>query len=98
MKDITDHVGILYVDLFIGESQSLKDKRRVLKKLKDRVRSKFNVSVAELYGHDKWQASTLGVTMIGIDNRYIDGVLQNVLSLIDSCHAVEICDHQIEFL
>jgi len=97
MGEAATHVGILYVELFIGEAQSLKEKRKVLKSLKDRIRSQFNVSVAELRGQEKWQVATLGFAMIGTDNRYMDRVLQNILSFIDRCHAVEICGHDMEF-
>lgn len=91
------HIGILYVDVFINGSQSLKEKRTVLTTLKSKVRSKYNVSIGELDNHDKWQLATLGFSMIGSDNRYIDGVLQNILSFIDNHHAVEVSDHKIEF-
>ena len=97
MNDVTTHVGILYVELFIGSAQSLKDKRSVLGSLKDRIRCKFNVSVAELDGHDKWQVCTMGLTMIGTDNRYIDSTLQNVVSFIEGNPLVEICGHEIQF-
>jgi uncharacterized protein YlxP (DUF503 family) len=97
MNDVTVHFGILYVDLFIGAAQSLKQKRMVLRRLKDRTRQKFNASVAELGGQNKWQVSTLGIAMVGPDKRYIDASLQHVLSFIDSYHAVEICQHDVEF-
>ena len=95
---MTTHIGILYVDLFIGAAQSLKEKRMVLKRIKDRVRNQFNVSVAELDNHDKWQMSTLGFVMIGTDNRYINGALDSILSFIGRFHDVEICEHEIEFI
>ena len=75
MNGSTTHIGLLYVDLFIPDAQSLKDKRQALKSLKDKVRNQFNVSVAELDGQDKWQVATLGFVMLGNDNRYIDGNL-----------------------
>ena len=94
---VTRHIGVLSVAIHIPASQSLKDKRMVLKSLKDRLKSKFNVSVAELDGQDTWQRSTLGIVMIGNDNRYLDSTLQNVLSYIESFGECEICDHTIEF-
>lgn len=97
MSESTVHLGILYVDLFISDSESLKDKRMVVRRLKDKVRANFNVSVAELDGHDKWQVATLGFAMIGIDHSYIKGALEKILSLIYSYHAVEICSQEIEF-
>ena len=70
----------------------------VLRQLKDRIRSRFNISVAELDGHDKWQVATLGFSMIGVDSKYIDKSLQHILSIVHSYHAVEICKHEIELL
>ena len=98
IADPTRHIAVLLVNIYIPSAQSLKDKRMVLKSLKDRVRGKFNVSIAELDREDKWQMATCGMTMIGNDQRYLDSCLQNILSYIDSMDGFEISDHQIEFL
>ena len=98
ISDHTRHIGVLLVDLYIPSSQSLKDKRMVLKSLKDKVRGKFNVSIAELDREDKWQIAALGVSMIGNDQRYIDSCLQNILSYMESMDGAQISDHHIEFL
>ena len=97
-NEITTHIGLLTITVFIASSQSLKDKRHVIKSLKDKVRLKFNVSVAELDGLDKWQVATLGFAMIGNDNRYVDSTLANIVSLIESHHEVQITDHRVEFV
>ncbi len=75
----TVHIGQLSVEIFIPAANSLKAKRWVLKSLKDRLRSKYNISVAELDGEDKWQRALFGVCMVGSDKGYINGVLENVL-------------------
>ena len=97
IADQTKHVAVLLVNLYIPSSQSLKDKRMVLKSLKDRIRNKFNVSVAELDQDGKWQAATFGVSMIGNDQRYLDGCLQSLLTFIESHNGVEITDQEIDF-
>ena len=97
INDHTRHIAVLTVNLYIPSAQSLKDKRMVLKSLKDKVRSKFNVSIAELYCEDKWQVATCGLSMIGNDQRYLDSCLQNILSYIESMDGFEISDHQLEF-
>jgi uncharacterized protein YlxP (DUF503 family) len=97
IEDYTRHLGVLSVAVHIPAAQSLKDKRHVLKSLKDRVRDKFNVSVAELDGQDKWQVATLGFAMINSDNRYLNSCLSNVLSFIEDFSGLEVCDHRIEF-
>jgi len=97
IQDCTRHLGVLLVSIHIPAAQSLKEKRFVLKSLKDRVRKKFNVSVAELDGQDKWQVSTLGFTMINNDHRHVDSCLQNILSFLEGAGAFDICDSSIEF-
>ncbi len=95
--DVTVHFGLLTVDLFIPSAQSLKNKRQVIKSIKDKIRNRFNVSVAEMDRQDKWQTATLGFCMLGCDRRYINGSLEKILALVRSHYAAEISDHQIEF-
>ncbi len=54
-------VGLLTLELHIDDAQSLKDKRQVLRSLKDRLRAKYNVAVAELEYHETWQRSVVGI-------------------------------------
>ena len=98
MIETTCHIGILYVRIFIPHAQSLKDKRSVLKSLKDRVRDRFNVSIAEVGDLDKWQLSTLAAVSVGNDRREIDPVLQHIVSFIGSNPPVEITEHEIHFI
>ncbi|MFH1360738.1 MAG: DUF503 domain-containing protein [Candidatus Omnitrophota bacterium] len=98
MKDVTCHIGVLLIALFIPSARSLKDKRTVIKSLKDRVRQTFNVSVAELDSQDKWQVANCAIAMINSDRRYINQCLANVLSMIESQGSVEVTDHQMMFM
>jgi uncharacterized protein YlxP (DUF503 family) len=75
-------VGILTVSLSIPQANSLKDKRRVIKSIKDRLRNGFNVSVAEIGEQDIWRTSILGVAVISEDASYANGVLSRVQDLI----------------
>jgi hypothetical protein len=97
INDFTRHLGVLSVAIHIPQAQSLKEKRFVLKSLKDRVRREFNVSVAELDGQDKWQVATLGFAMINADQRHVDSCFQNILSLLERSGDLVICDHDVEF-
>ena len=98
IQEHTRHVGILLVSLHIPQAQSLKEKRMVVRSLKDKVRAHYNVCVAELDGQDKWQTATLGFAVINHDRRYLDGQLSAILSLIER-HAAGalVCEHKIEF-
>ena len=75
-------VGLCTVELFIPESQSLKDKRQVLLSLKDRLREKFNLSVAEVDGQDLWQKAVLGLACVANEGRYVNQVCDQALNLI----------------
>ena len=89
-------VGICQIELFIPESNSLKSKRFVLKSLKTRIRNKFNVSVAEVDGNDKWQRATLGIATVANDKKLIDGIINQILNIINSEIRVELIDHFID--
>ena len=76
-------VGLLTLELHIADAQSLKDKRQVIRRLKDRLRGKFNVAVAELDFQDSWQRSVIGVVTLGNEEHYVQEVLQKVLQEAD---------------
>jgi uncharacterized protein YlxP (DUF503 family) len=71
-------VALLTIELRIEGAHSLKDKRQVLRSLKDRLRNSFNVSVSELDQTDLWQRATLGVVSISSSRDYLDGLMKNV--------------------
>ena len=75
-------VGVLRVDLHIPDALSLKDKRSVLKSLKDQLRGRFNISVAESDTSEKWQRASVGIAAVGSDRRYVDGCLSTVMDWI----------------
>lgn len=77
-------VGTCTISLHIPESGSLKSKRWVLRRLKDRIRHKFNVSVAEVDDFDLWQRATLGVAVVSGDGRFANRVISKVIDLVQS--------------
>ena len=77
-------VGLLTLELHIEHAQSLKDKRQVLRSLKDRLRAKFNVAVAELEHHDTWQRSVVGIVTLSNEERHVQESLQQVLAEADN--------------
>ena len=76
-------IGALEVNLLIGGAQSLKDKRMVLRSLKDRIRQKFNVSVAEVEDNDKWQSGVLGIVTVSNDKAHANEVLSKVVNFVE---------------
>jgi len=93
------NVGVCKISLRLPENLSLKGKRQVLKSIVTRVRNKFNVSVAEVDNHDRWQLATVGVCLVSNDNRYTNEVLSKIADfIINSRFEVEILDYEIEIL
>ncbi|MGH9468414.1 MAG: DUF503 domain-containing protein [Terriglobales bacterium] len=70
-------VGVLQIEIVLPEAASLKDRRQVVRSLKDRLRRQFNVSVAEMDATpDLWQRASIGIAAIGPDAAYLLGLLQ----------------------
>ncbi len=89
-------VGTLEIRLVLRDSHSLKDKRHVLKSIKDRLSNKFNVSVAEVGRQDEWQQATLGVAMVGTDSRFVNSVLSKVIDHLRFAPGAELVDYELE--
>ena len=71
-------IGVLTLEIRVENSHSLKDKRHVVRSLKDRLRAKFNVSVAEIDYQDLWQRGLLAVVTVSADHSHAELVLQTV--------------------
>ena len=89
-------VGTLKLRLVLRESHSLKDKRRVLKSLKDTLANKFNISVAETDEHDVWQTAEVGVAAVGADGSLVQSVLTGVVNYVRFFGGVELVDSEQE--
>jgi len=93
------NVGVCRISLRLPENLSLKGKRRVLKSIITRVRSKFNVSMAEVDDNELWQLAALGICCVSNDGRYTNEVLSKVVDfIVNSRFDVEILDYEIEIL
>ena len=82
-------IALLTLEVHIPHAQSLKDKRMVVRRLKDRLRSKFNVAVSETEHQDLWQRATISVATVGSDEAYARQTLQ--LSLEESERSAPEC-------
>ena len=91
-------VGLLTLELHLPEAQSLKDKRQVLRSLKDRLRGQFNVAVAELEHQDTWQRSVVGIVTLSNEQRHVDESLQNVLAEADRILGPYLISHAVELI
>ena len=94
-------IALLTLELRIEGAHSLKDKRQVVRSLKDRLRTHFNVAVAELDHTDLWQRATIGIVGISGSRDYLDGLMQNVerssLRIANNAGA-DVTDSFVEFL
>ncbi len=90
-------VGVLEVTFHIPAAQSLKDKRKIVRSLKDRIRQRFNVSLAETGGQSTWQSCTLAAASVAEQRAAVERELHRVLDLIDFDPLVETVDHWIDF-
>jgi len=84
------------VQLFLPESSSLKDKRGVIKSLKERIHNRFNVSVSEVDQNDLWQRSTLGMAVVSNAAKHADSVLAKTVDFIEQDRRVELLGYSIE--
>jgi uncharacterized protein YlxP (DUF503 family) len=94
-------IAFLTIELRIEAAQSLKDKRQVTRSLKDRLRSSFNVSVAELEPSPLWNQATIGVVSVSQSHDYLDGLMKNVeraATRIANNAGAEVTDSFVEFL
>lgn len=92
------HIGVLQFTLEIPYAASLKDKRRVVKSMKDRIRRNFNVSIAEIDDLDEWTTATLGAVMAGRDVAYINGALDKLINALEGLRDATLAAHQLEIV
>ncbi|MCH7765375.1 MAG: DUF503 domain-containing protein [Acidobacteria bacterium] len=91
-------VGLVRLEIHLPYAQSLKDKRQVVRKLKERLRARFNVAVAELDHQELWQRATVGVVSISNDNSHLARVLETVVHESEKILKGDLVDSQIEYL
>jgi len=90
-------IGLLTLEIHIADARSLKDKRQVLRSLKDRLRSHFNVAVAELDHQDVWQRSRVGVVSISNDGKHLEESLSAVAAESERVLGRDLISQEIEY-
>lgn len=91
-------IGVLQLDLSIPGAMSLKDKRRAIRSVRDRIAHAFNVSIAETDAQDQWRRSVFGVAMIGSDHGYVEGALAKIVDLVRTLPQVDLDEYRIDFV
>jgi hypothetical protein len=90
------YLGLLEISIRIPLADNLKAKRRVVRSLKDRIRSRFNVSLAETDGMATWQRADLAAAAVAATTHQVEETLHRVLRLVESCPDVEVLESHIE--
>jgi uncharacterized protein YlxP (DUF503 family) len=95
---MTMRIGLCTVDVYISGITSLKGKRSVVKSLKERLKNRFNVSVAEIDSHDLLQRASLGIAIAGNDAKKLNSEMDKILGFIEKTQVVDLINHQIEII
>ena len=90
-------IGSLRVRLLLRESRSLKDKRQVVRSIKDRLRNHFNVSVAEVGAQDNRQVAVLGVAMVSNETHHLKAALGQIVEALRGHPVAELVGQEMEF-
>lgn len=91
-------IGVLRVLFQIHGVHSLKEKRSIVRSLKDRLFSRFNVSVAEVGSNDVWQTGEIGIVTVSNDHQFVESVLNKVEDCLESYHPIRVVDVDREIL
>ena len=91
-------IGLLTLEIHIPDARSLKDKRQVLRSLKDRLRSRFNVAVAELDHQETWQRAQVGIVSLSNDPTHLEQSLRAVFDEAEQLLGRELIGHDLEML
>ncbi len=91
-------IGTLRVSFMVLDAQNLKEKRRVLRSLKDRLMNTFNVSVAEIGSNDSWQMGEIGIATVANDGRFVNSVLEKIEDFLESENLIRVVDVDLEII
>jgi len=90
-------VGLLTLEIQLPYAHSLKEKRAILRKMRDRLRARFNVAVAELDHQDVWQHATLGVVSVSNSQSLLEAVFRQVLDESERILGQDVASRSLEF-
>ncbi len=90
--------GLGIIELWLGDSRSLKDKRSLLKGILSRTQREFNISLAEVGANDDWRRAIIGFATVGNDRSYVNGRIDQILNYIEKLNLAEITGCRFELL
>lgn len=91
-------VGVSSIEMFFPENHSLKDKRQAIKRIVEKTRAKFNISVMEVEQTNLWQRASIGFSIIGVKKDHVSSAIENVYKYIESLYIGTIIDTKTEMI
>ncbi len=91
-------VGVSSIEIFFPENHSLKDKRQAIKRIVEKTRAKFNISVMEVEQTNLWQRASIGFSIIGVKKNHVSSAIENVYKYIESLYIGTIIDTRTEII
>jgi len=91
-------IGVCKVILTIDEVYSLKEKRHIVKSLIERIKSRFNASVAEVDLNDKWKRAVIGISCVSNESRHADSMIANIVNFIENDGRAVLFDYSTEII
>jgi uncharacterized protein YlxP (DUF503 family) len=91
-------VAVVSVDIRIGDKNSLKGKRRILRSIIDRIKNKFNVSIAEVGHNDLWQRAMIGFSIVSNSKAHVNSSADKVLNFLHEFPDIDIIKTQLEII
>jgi len=90
-------VGVLTIELVIYASSSLKEKRFIVKSIKDKLKHRFNIAIAEIDYLEKWQRAKFGIVTVGNEYSHVENSIQKVFEYLDNWNDFEIVNHSFDY-
>ena len=91
-------VGVSTIEIFFSENHSLKDKRQVTRKIVEKIRTRFNISVMEVEQTNLWQRAHVGFAVVGVKKDHVDAAIENVHNYVESLYVGEIIGTTTEII
>ena len=91
-------IGVLTMEIDIGGAFSLKEKRMTINRIRDRVRAKFNVGIAEVDDLDLWNHACMAAVAVSNEQAHVNAVLSKVVDLVHNIRDCDLEDYSIEFI
>jgi uncharacterized protein YlxP (DUF503 family) len=91
-------VGVSSIEVFLPENHSLKDKRHAVKRIVEKTRTRFNISIMEIEQTNLWQRAKIGFSIVGVKKDHVNLAIDNVYAYIESLYIGEIIDTRTEII